>query len=345
MNSSLVDDDSSKTLNSQFASRSAFRVVIETLVHFAIVVVGTLGNSLVIWIVFKNKNSAKLANLFIGALAVSDFLILVLTGWTFLSTLVLGTWPFSDFVCQYQGFTGFGLACASLFLITQTSINRYFKVVCTKHYRSIYTPKRTKAIIIGTTLLSFLGPSQYLANGGRYIFHSGKYYCFQKFELTASTSWYLYGIFVPTAVITFCYYKIFRTIRLHQSRIKAMRQNAGSIIGPNVEDIKATRTLFLTVVGFLCCWTPVIVIDIVDFARIPSSHSRSSPTDVQQFSTLPRELYVLYTLLATLSSSINPFIYGAMNNQFRQEYRKVLCVGRATRSTEVEVIRTTTNPI
>ncbi|EDO25480.1 predicted protein, partial [Nematostella vectensis] len=225
------------------------------------VVVGTLGNSLVLWVVFKNKNSTKLAYIFIGALAASDFLVLVLTGWIFLTVLVLGKWQFSHFICQFQGFCVSGFVCLSLFLMAITAINRYFKVVRNKHYRAVFTPKRTKNIIIGTAMLSFIGPTQYLASGRRYVFQPGKYFCHQETRLTPSTSWVLYGVLVPTIIINVCYIMIFHTIRLHQNRVKAMRQN-NPITGPNIEDIKATRTLFFTVVGFLCCWTPIFVIDI-----------------------------------------------------------------------------------
>lgn len=36
--------------------------------------------------------------------------------------------------------------------------------------------------------------------------------------------------------------------------------------------------------------------------------------------TFPRETYVAYSFLATVSSALNPIIYGLLNNNFRREY-------------------------
>ena len=42
--------------------------------------------------------------------------------------------------------------------------------------------------------------------------------------------------------------------------------------------------------------------------------------------TFPQETYVAYSFLATISSALNPIIYGLMNNNFRSEYLKILAV-------------------
>lgn len=72
-----------------------------------------------------------------------------------------------------------------------------------------------------------------------------------------------------------------------------------------------TRTLFVTVLGYMICWTPVLIDDV--FER-----------DVGNFS-LSRGIYVMCTTFGITSSSLNPNIYGALNQIFRREYKKVLC--------------------
>ena len=39
----------------------------------------------------------------------------------------------------------------------------------------------------------------------------------------------------------------------------------------------------------------------------------------------PREVNVAYTFLATISSALNPMIYGVLNKNFQREYLKILC--------------------
>ena len=77
-----------------------------------------------------------------------------------------------------------------------------------------------------------------------------------------------------------------------------------------MEGTKVTKTLAAVMVGFAFCWLPICVMDYIDTARGERS--------------LPREAYLTYGFLGYLSSAINPFIYGAMNRYFRQEYKAIL---------------------
>ena len=63
-------------------------------------------------------------------------------------------------------------------------------------------------------------------------------------------------------------------------------------------------------VGFAFGWLLVCIIDYVDTVhRVP---------------TLPRQVYLTYGFLIYLSSTINPFIYGATNRHFRRERKVIL---------------------
>ena len=78
-----------------------------------------------------------------------------------------------------------------------------------------------------------------------------------------------------------------------------------------MKEANVTKTLAAAVViGFACSWLPISVVDYIDAAH--GQH------------TLPRQAYPTYTFLAYLCSTINPFIYGATNRQFRREYKPIL---------------------
>ncbi|XP_048586609.1 5-hydroxytryptamine receptor 4-like [Nematostella vectensis] len=202
-----------------------------------------------------------------------------------ISVLAYGMWPLGNFICQFQGFSVVSFACASLLIMTVTAINRYFRVVRT-------IPCDRKKVRISSWKILLLSES----------------------ELTPCGLFLYVYVCVPMAIIS--YYQIFRTIRRHKKRISAIRQ--GNDLGSNVEDIKVTRTLCLTVLGFLCCWTPIMVFDLIDLVRGSS--------------TLPREVYVFYTFLGNISASINPFIYGVTNTTFSEEYKKILRIKGAHRT-------------
>ena len=99
-----------------------------------------------------------------------------------------------------------------------------------------------------------------------------------------------------------------RTVRTHNNNIQFSRNPVSTA---NVEWIKVTRTLFVMVVFFNLCWTPILLIDIVD--------------SIQTRWTFSREVYVAYTFLAHISSALNPLIYGVLNRNFRTDYLKLLC--------------------
>ena len=78
-----------------------------------------------------------------------------------------------------------------------------------------------------------------------------------------------------------------------------------------------SRILLVMVLAYVICFSPVIIIEAIDF------FSRGS--------YLPRQVYLFYTVAATLSSSVNPIIYGVMNRTFRQEYKRLLRLDRICR--------------
>ena len=76
--------------------------------------------------------------------------------------------------------------------------------------------------------------------------------------------------------------------------------------------MNVTYVLLVVVIGFLTCWTPVLVIDLIDFINADWK--------------LKREVYVTYICFAFASTSLNPIIYGIMNRSFRAEYFKILAL-------------------
>ena len=70
-----------------------------------------------------------------------------------------------------------------------------------------------------------------------------------------------------------------------------------------------TNILLVVVVAFLSCWTPVLVINLIDF--------------INGDWKLKRQVYVSYTCFGFASTALNPIIYGIMNRTFRTEYFKI----------------------
>ena len=294
------------------AHRQTGVVVVEALVCATLLLAALIGNFLVLWMVCKNKNLRTIPNHFIVSLALADIMMATFCQPPCLTVLVAGKRTYGNFVCQLQGYVVAMLSCVSLLTLTLVAVNRYFLIVRPKNYPKIFTAKRTRLMILSIWVLSLLVPLPYLCSDHRYVYHAGKFFCFQVVEVDFFTLLGYVFVAIPMVVLTFCYSEVFRALKKHNKRLRSMRRRGDQLTTAKqitVEDINITKTLFLTVCGFVICWTPISIVDFIGFA--------------QGSWNLPREAYVMYTFLGQLSTVINPIIYGVMNKTFREEYKKL----------------------
>uniref|UniRef100_A0A6P8IYB1 Melatonin receptor type 1B-like n=1 Tax=Actinia tenebrosa TaxID=6105 RepID=A0A6P8IYB1_ACTTE len=299
--------DSLEIYSVDLASRSLGLMIFE-ITSFAVLQFMTItGNALTMYIIWKAPKLRSTSNYFIACLAISDLGMGILSEHLLLATLIVSRWPFNEAVCQYQGIVAITMAAASTQTLAWTALNRYFKIVKTKYYTKVFTKWKLIAILSFTWISSILANCPYLLAGYKFVFHPGKFFCYLTLDVTWFTA-FLVSIYVgiPSAVIVFCYFKVFQTVRRHNSNISKTR--ATGVL--SVEELKVTRTLFLIVVVFMGCWTPILIMDLIDTVRGRWSLSRSA--------------YAAYTFLGTMSSAVNPLIYAFGNHAFKEEYRKVL---------------------
>ena len=303
--------DGLEKLHRDLKSRGTSLLVIETLVMFLTAAIAFFGNLLTLVVVLRSPRLRTIPNKFVISLAISDILMAIPAIPLTTAVLVKSEWPFDRATCQFQGYFGITLAFASSETLALMSLNRYYRIVKPNHYRRIFTTRRTSFMIIAAWLVASLVQLPYVAAGHRYSFHPGKIFCNQDGKEPFSTI--LVSIFggIPLSIISFCSFKVFRAVRVHT------KTNFRDSTRVNVEEIKVSRILLAMVLAYMLCSAPVIVIEAIDFLR----HG----------SYLPRQVYLFYTVVATLSSSINPIIYGAMNRTFRQEYKLLLCFDRIDR--------------
>lgn len=304
-----------KLLSRELQERRDGLVVLESGLMMIINFLAFTGNMMVCWAVYRNHRLRTLPNIYVVTLAISDALMALLCMPMSVVLLVTGQWPFSGAVCHFQGFFCFFFALYSLLLMTATAVNRYFRVVRPNLYRQHFKVKSTFLSVVVITLFAALGAGlSSMTQWASFIVHYGKVICFMNFkspELDMGYMAYLdvFYIAIPIGIISFAYYNIFKTIRKHNQEMNNARR--GSILHLNVEEVKITKVLFASVLGFILCWGPIAVIDQVD-------------SYTGQKAVIPRQVFLLYIYLGFGSCSINPFIYGVMNRAFRSEFLKVL---------------------
>ena len=291
----------------EFKSRSKTKVILESGLFMLILLFLFVGNSLTLLVLLLNRRMRTIPNMFVASLAVSDLLLGVFSvGALGIPTLVTSHWPFNDTICQFQGFIIITTVVASIQTMVLMAVNRYFRIVKSTKYGRYFTKKKTLTMIFVTWLYSFCFPLIHLLRGKKMIFHPSKFFCSFPIESNAFLA-YGFRLYVGflTGVIIYCYFRIFKTVRQHNNNFP------GNPINPlNVEEVKVALTIFVVVALFNLCWIPVLTIDLVD--------------TVKQKWTFPPEAYLAYTFLATISSALNPLIYGVLNKSFRKNYLKVL---------------------
>ena len=300
-----------QSISLELPVRTERTILTETGLYAVMNVAAFFGNLSVCYAVYRNQRLRTLANMFVVALSVSDILISICCMPFSVATLIRGRWIFGGKVCRFQGFAMFTCAMASLNTMGIIAISRYFCVVKPQKYIVLFTKIRILMYIGLVWCTAFVGsvPPLLFKNGG-YKFQPAKAMCMYTFDTNIAYTVFIECVFIstPLTIITFCYAKVFYTVS--RSNQVFSQENNPQQLRANVEEAKVTKTLAAVMAGFAFCWLPIAVMDYIDAAR-------GEPT-------LPRQAYLTYGFLGYLSSTINPFIYGATNKHFRQEYKAII---------------------
>ena len=278
--------------------------------------------------VYRNQRLRTLSNMCVVALAVSDILMSTCCVPFSVATLIRGQWIFGERACQFHGFGVLTFGFASLQSMQIIALNRYFCVVKPEKYIVLFKKQRTLMYIAVVWCVALIGsvPPFFFNHGHGLEFQPGKAMCLYTFHTNIAYTAFIECVYIatPLTIITICYAKVFYTVS--RSNRVFSHENNPQLLRANVEEAKVTKTLAAVMVGFTCCWLPVCIIDYIDATS-------GEPT-------LPRQAYLTYGFLVYLSGTINPFIYGAMNKQFRCEYKAILrgmlCLKSSPGASEVD---------
>ena len=297
--------------------RSLGLVIAESTICITLNIASLVGNGMLCLAVYRNPRLRSTTNLYILALSVGDLICAViempLTSWT----LIVGKWIFGDEICQLHGFVDvFSTYCPPA-TMGLTAFNRYIRIVKTSRYRTIFSPWRSKLWLtcVWFSLAGYLLAAR-ITNWQRYDFVVGFAACsVEHYTENRKLFHYCFVVAVyfgvPFMVAIFSYYNVFKTIRHHNLEVAPNLHNVPAVTQTRItiQEIKISKSIAFVLAGFFLCWMPMWSLSLTN---------RFNPTPV------PRIVPLLVTFFVFLSSSINPLIYAATNNGFRQEFRKML---------------------
>uniref|UniRef100_A0A8C6KH08 Histamine H2 receptor n=1 Tax=Nothobranchius furzeri TaxID=105023 RepID=A0A8C6KH08_NOTFU len=272
------------------------------------------GNVLVCLAVCACRRLRCLTNCFIVSLAVTDLLLGLLV-LPFSALLLLNDeWPLGPYFCNFYISMDVMLCTASILTLLAISVDRYLAVTMPLRYASLVLPWRVAVALVSvwtvSVAVSFLpihmgwntvngtvqnhGP---WASARRCRFELNRPYVLTDSLLT---------FYLPLGAMCWTYLQILRIAQSQAKRIISTRP-----ISVALREHKATLTLAAVIGVFVVCWLPYFIL-----FTILGLKEHPDPGMVPEF---PIVLWLGYT-----NSALNPFLYGALNRDFRSAYTHLL---------------------
>ncbi|NP_001076360.1 uncharacterized protein isoform X1 [Danio rerio] len=262
-----------------------------------IILFGTTGNSVVIWVAgFRMK--PNVTNVFLVNLAAAD-LIFCLTQISWLiKDIFFDHWPFGLFVCKFNGFVKYANMFCSVFLLAVISVDRALCVWCPVFTRKRRTVCAARMVSVGVWIMAGIFSLPYFVY--RQVFPDKKNFsqCFFKVNETAegnNSAKYVYyfirficGFLLPFLVIFICY--TLAAIGIRRTRLSGKS--------------RPLRILAVLVCAFFLCWAPYHFLRLVRF--------------VNEDNEVVKLGWRMVSDLTYFNSCINPVLYLFMGLDVRQ---------------------------
>ncbi|XP_076833181.1 melatonin receptor type 1B-A [Brachyhypopomus gauderio] len=272
-------------------------------------VVDVLGNMMVIISVLRNRKLRNAGNMFVVSLACADLLVVCYPYPLVLHAMLHAGWLPGETECKVSGFLMGASVIGSVFNIVAIAVNRYFFICQAGAYEKVYGRAGTLTLLALVWALTAVAVLPNLALGSL-SYDPRVYSC--TFSQTVSAGYTIAVVTVhfllPVAVVTFCYLRIWVLVL-------RVRRRVTSDIRPRLRpsDVRHFLTMFVVFVLFAVCWAPLNLIGLAVAVDPP----RVAPL-------VPDWLFVASYFMAYFNSCLNAVVYGLLNQNFRQEYRRIL---------------------
>ncbi|XP_046879921.1 type-1 angiotensin II receptor [Hypomesus transpacificus] len=307
-------------LNCSMSGRHDFIFTLIPVVYGCNFVIGVVGNSMVVAVIYRYMKLKTVANVFVLNLAISDL--------TFLMTLPMWAtftatgyhWPFGGFLCQASaGLVIFNLY-TSIFFLTALSIDRYLAIahpVGSRQHRTVVYARITCVLIwLFAFLLSvptaltrdIIQISNTTACGRRLPNGPTASQGLSHLLLAISLMKSLLGFLIPFIIIITCYCLIGRALRGARSIQRSTRSR----------DDEVLRMLAAAVLAFFLCWAPHQVFHFMDVLAQLKVLENCTTLDIID-TAMPFTICVAY-----LNSCVNPILYSFVGNNFRKSLLRLM---------------------
>lgn len=306
--------------------KQAFKYV-NTVVSCLIFVVGIIGNSTLLRIIYKNKCMRNGPNVLIGSLALGDLLYITITLPITVYKLIAMDWPFGVYICKLIPFIQKASVGITVLSLCALSIDRYHAVISWSRVKGIGIPlwKAVEVTLIWLVAVVLAVPEAVAFNMFELSYRGDKLrVCMLHPEQTTSfmtfyqevKDWWLFGFYFcfPLACTAF-FYTLMSCEML--SRKKGMRIALNDHMKQRRE---VAQTVFCLVLIFALCWLPLHLSRILK----KTIDDQSDPTRCELLSFLLVMDYIGINM-ASLNSCINPIALYFVSQKFKNCFQSCLC--------------------
>ncbi|XP_023996880.1 type-1 angiotensin II receptor-like [Salvelinus sp. IW2-2015] len=297
-------------LNCSMSGRHNFIFTLIPVVYGCNFVIGMVGNSMVVAVIYRYMKLKTVPNVFVLNLAISDLTFLItLPMWaTFTATGY--QWPFGGFLCKASaGLVMFNLY-SSIFFLTALSIDRYLAIVHpvrSRQRRTVLYARITCVLVwLFALLLSvptaltrdLMHITNYNITTCGVLHPEGSRHLLLIISLMKS----ILGFLFPFLIIITCYCLIGQALVRARSIQKTTRSR----------DDEVLRMLAAAVLAFFLCWAPHQVFHFMELLAQLKVVTNCVMVDVID-TAMPFTICIAF-----LNSCVNPILYGFVGQNFRK---------------------------
>ena len=287
-------------LNDCSGALSSTDIVVLSTMNIILGLFSVFGNVLIVAAIYKVPTQRTVSNAFIASMSVADFSVGLLMNPLWVAKSVLNIWKSDNKLSTVIEVLTMQTIVATTLSLCAVSMDRYIAVTKMR-YHEIMTWKRVRITILSIWLFSILFACLRL-----FIRDP-----FQLPKLWLATT--VVTVITPITLISICYYFIFKAARQQIRRISLEETFNPDEAIIQLKNRKAACTIGIIVGVFTICWSPSLVISLVQFFT----------SDLCKKTRING--YWFWGALAEFSNSaFNPFIYCMRSREFRKAVKRAI---------------------
>ncbi|XP_026503019.1 G-protein coupled receptor 54-like [Terrapene carolina triunguis] len=290
------------------------------LFYALVMLLGLVGNSLVIYVVSKHRQMRTATNFYIANLATTDIIFLVCCV-PFTATLYpLPSWIFGDFMCKLVNYLQQVTAQATCITLTAMSMDRCYATLYPLQSLRYRTPRVAMGVSVAIWISSFLLSlpiAMYHRTEVGY-WYGLRTYCIEAFaskiqERSIILYTFLAVYLLPLLTICLCYSVMLK--RVGRPIVEPIDHNYQQVHHLSEHSVamraKVSKMVVVIVVLFTVCWGPIQLYLL--FQGFYGSFQANYET---------YKIKTWANCMSYANSSINPIVYAFMGDSFRKSFKK-----------------------